>query len=71
LPFKSSRHVGAGAVLVYYTVAQTAPMMQMGQGARSSFAAWIAHLRNPQLRARRGGLAHLLRSGGRTRTKLT
>jgi YNFM family putative membrane transporter len=41
----------AGAVLVYYTVAQTTPMMQMGQGARSPFAAWIDHLRNPQLPA--------------------
>ena len=41
----------AGAVLVYYTVAQTAPMMQMGHATRSPFAAWIAHLRNPRLRA--------------------
>src|SRR5439155_5698175 len=41
----------AGAVLVYYTVAQSAPMMQIGPGARSPFAAWSAHLRNPQLRA--------------------
>src|SRR5246127_5720969 len=41
----------AGAVLVYYTVAQSAPMMQIGPAARSPFAAWSAHLRNPQLRA--------------------
>jgi MFS transporter, YNFM family, putative membrane transport protein len=41
----------AGAVLVYYTVAQTTPIMQMGQGARSPFAAWMAHLHNPQLPA--------------------
>jgi predicted MFS family arabinose efflux permease len=40
----------AGAVLVYYTVAQSSPMMQMGP-VRSPFAAWIAHLRNPRLRA--------------------
>lgn len=38
-----------GAVLVYYTVAQSSPMMQMGPAVRSPFAAWIAHLRNPQL----------------------
>src|SRR5437016_11612199 len=31
----------AGAVLVYYTIAQTTPMMQMGPAARSPFAAWI------------------------------
>jgi len=41
----------AGAVLVYYTVAQTAPMAQMAPTARSPFAAWMAHLRNPRLRA--------------------
>src|SRR5437588_4017773 len=41
----------AGAVLVYYTVAQSTPMMQMGPAARSPFAAWITHLRNPRLRA--------------------
>jgi MFS transporter, YNFM family, putative membrane transport protein len=41
----------AGAVLVYYTVAQSAPMVQMGPAVRSPFAAWIAHLRNPRLRA--------------------
>src|SRR5947199_5054018 len=41
----------AGAVLVYYTIAQTTPMMQMGPGARYPFAAWITHLRNPRLRA--------------------
>jgi predicted MFS family arabinose efflux permease len=41
----------AGAVLVYYTVAQSSPMMQMGPPAQSPIAAWIAHLRNPRLRA--------------------
>ena len=41
----------AGAVLVYYTVAQTTPMMQMGSAARSPFTAWITHLRNARLRA--------------------
>src|SRR5436190_23207103 len=40
----------AGAVLVYYTVAQSSPMMQMGP-VRSPFGAWIAHLRDPRLRA--------------------
>ena len=41
----------AGAVLVYYTIAQTTPMTQMGSAARSLFTAWITHLRNPRLRA--------------------
>jgi YNFM family putative membrane transporter len=41
----------AGAVLVYYTVAQTTPMAQMGPAAHSPFMAWITHLRNPRLRA--------------------
>ena len=41
----------AGAVLVYYTVARTTPMMQMGSAARSPFTAWITHLRNARLRA--------------------
>jgi predicted MFS family arabinose efflux permease len=41
----------AGAALVYCTVAQSSPMMQMGPAVRSPFAAWIAHLRNPRLRA--------------------
>jgi predicted MFS family arabinose efflux permease len=41
----------AGAVLVYYTVAQTTPMMAMGPVVNSPFAAWAEHLRNPQLRA--------------------
>ena len=41
----------AGAVLVYYTAAQTTPMMQMGSAARSPFTAWITHLRNARLRA--------------------
>jgi MFS transporter, YNFM family, putative membrane transport protein len=41
----------AGAVLVYYTIAQTPPMDQMGPAPRSPFAAWSEHLRSPQLRA--------------------
>ena len=41
----------AGAVLVYYTVAQTTPMTPMGPVFNSPFAAWAEHLRNPQLRA--------------------
>jgi predicted MFS family arabinose efflux permease len=41
----------AGAALVYYTVAQTSPMMQIGAAANSIFDAWIEHLRNPRLRA--------------------
>jgi predicted MFS family arabinose efflux permease len=41
----------AGAVLVYCTVAQSTPMMQMEPAARSPLAAWMAHLRNPPLRA--------------------
>ena len=40
----------AGAVLVYYTVAQSSPMMQMESAVRSPFAAWSAHLGNPRLR---------------------
>jgi YNFM family putative membrane transporter len=40
-----------GAVLVYYTVAQSSPMMQTGPAPRSPFAAWIAHLHNERLRA--------------------
>jgi predicted MFS family arabinose efflux permease len=41
----------AGAVLVYYTVAQTTPMMKTEPRARSPFASWIAHLRNTRLLA--------------------
>jgi YNFM family putative membrane transporter len=41
----------AGAVLVYFTVARAAPMEQTGAIAPSPFAAWLEHLRNPQLRA--------------------
>jgi YNFM family putative membrane transporter len=40
-----------GAVLVYYTVAQTRPMMPVGPPVSSPFGAWAEHLRNPQLRA--------------------
>src|SRR5205807_9787529 len=41
----------AGAVLVYFTVARTEPMEQAGTAASSPVTAWLAHLRNPQLRA--------------------
>jgi YNFM family putative membrane transporter len=41
----------AGAVLVYYTIAQTTPMMQMGTAASSLFDGWIEHLHNARLRA--------------------
>lgn len=41
----------AGAVLVYYTVAQTTPMTAMDAATNSPFAAWAEHLRNPRLRA--------------------
>jgi MFS transporter, YNFM family, putative membrane transport protein len=41
----------AGAVLVYYTVAQSAPMMQSEPASRPPLGAWTAHLRNPRLRA--------------------
>src|SRR5262249_11050368 len=41
----------AGAVLVYFTVARAAPMAQTGAVPPSPFAAWLEHLRNPQLRA--------------------
>jgi YNFM family putative membrane transporter len=41
----------AGAVLVYFTIARTTPMEDMGQGAPSPFAAWLGHLRDARLRA--------------------
>jgi len=41
----------AGAVLVYFTVARAAPMEQSGVAAPSPFAAWLEHLRNPELRS--------------------
>src|SRR5262249_37576357 len=41
----------AGAALVYFTVASAARMEQTGAVASSPFAAWLEHLRNPQLRA--------------------
>jgi MFS transporter, YNFM family, putative membrane transport protein len=41
----------AGAVLVYFTVARTEPMAQSEAAAPSPITAWLAHLRNPQLRA--------------------
>jgi len=39
----------AGAVLVYFTVAQSSPMLQALPRARSPLAAWRAHLGNPRL----------------------
>src|SRR5271165_6062799 len=39
----------AGAVLVYFTVARAAPMEETGRAAASPLAAWLDHLRNPQL----------------------
>jgi predicted MFS family arabinose efflux permease len=41
----------AGAVLVYFTVAQAAPMDETGPAPRSPLAAWREHLSNPRLRA--------------------
>jgi predicted MFS family arabinose efflux permease len=41
----------AGAVLVYFTVAQAAPMEQSEPASPTPVAAWLEHLRNPQLRA--------------------
>jgi MFS transporter, YNFM family, putative membrane transport protein len=41
----------AGAVLVYFTVARSARNERSRPIARSRFAAWAEHLRNPQLRA--------------------
>jgi predicted MFS family arabinose efflux permease len=40
-----------GAVLVYFTVHKAPPMTDMGTQARSPFAAWVTHLKNPALRA--------------------
>jgi len=41
----------AGAVLVYFTIARSAPMQAMGASDRSPFAAWLDHLRDPRLQA--------------------
>ena len=41
----------SGAVLVYFTVHKAPPMTDMGTAARSPFAAWVTHLKNPALRA--------------------
>jgi predicted MFS family arabinose efflux permease len=41
----------AGAVLVYFTVARTAPKEHADEPRQSMLAAWKVHLRNPQLRA--------------------
>jgi MFS transporter, YNFM family, putative membrane transport protein len=41
----------AGAVLVYFALAQTRPMPAAGAAARSPLAVWAEHLRNGPLRA--------------------
>ena len=41
----------AGAVLVYFTIAKTAPMEQHGEPTHSPFASWAEHLRNTRVRA--------------------
>ena len=41
----------AGAVLVYFTIAQAPPMEQAAAAARSPLEAWAEHFRNPPLRA--------------------
>ena len=41
----------SGAALVYFTVHKAPPMSDMGTQARSPFAAWVTHLKNPALRA--------------------
>jgi MFS transporter, YNFM family, putative membrane transport protein len=41
----------AGAILVYFTISRAPPMEVTGPAARSPFAAWAAHFRNPPLRA--------------------
>jgi predicted MFS family arabinose efflux permease len=41
----------AGALLVYFTVERTPPMLATGPGMSSHFKAWIMHLKNPPLRA--------------------
>jgi predicted MFS family arabinose efflux permease len=41
----------AGALMVYFTIARTEPMMEMEPAAPSPLAAWGTHLRNPPLRA--------------------
>ena len=41
----------AGALMVYFTIARTPPMLATGTPARSPLAAWSAHLRHPPLRA--------------------
>ncbi|MBI3709619.1 MAG: MFS transporter, partial [Proteobacteria bacterium] len=41
----------SGALLVYFSLTQTTPMAATGPAARSPFATWAEHLRNPPLRA--------------------
>ena len=41
----------AGAVLVYFTLGRTAPMLENDASGRSPFSIWAEHLRNPPLRA--------------------
>src|SRR5262249_5670394 len=41
----------AGAALVFFTLSRTRPMTAEGGSARTPWAAWIAHLGSPALRA--------------------
>jgi predicted MFS family arabinose efflux permease len=41
----------AGAALVFFSLARTAPMPAMAAAVRSPFAVWLQHLRNPALLA--------------------
>jgi YNFM family putative membrane transporter len=41
----------AGAALVYFTIARSTPMPEMGTASRSPVAVWLDHLRDPRLRA--------------------
>jgi len=39
----------AGAALVYFTIARSTPMPEMGMARRSPVAVWLDHLRDPRL----------------------
>ncbi len=41
----------SGALLVWFSVERTTPMSQVDMSGASPFASWVAHLRNPALRA--------------------